>query len=220
MNWLYNIAGKGDFPHKLVPLESVLVVLSHNGLKALAEENWYRRKDHHNLMRLFTKVVTKAVHAINSKVIPLPYSWENRPTTLEHLQLLITNEFSCNVTIHPELMDYVRVGRTMVRLAGRNFEEYPHPFFGVFMCEEQAASYLDLGAYGQKEALACTWHKDANYFPDGSVIKRVIANDSPWYKKYKCAKMSLARMIYLALDVIIVNFNFQIEPVEGKHFPQ
>ncbi len=215
LNWLYEIAGKGEFPHKLLPFESILVALSHSGLKTLADENRLEKKNHHIIMGLLIKTVASANDYINDK--NLLYD-NRRPYQLDRIRDMLAVKFLGAIVVHPDIEAYTTIRGIRERFASRHFEEYPHPFFGAFMCEEQVASYLDLSAYSQSVTLPCTWHRDENYFADGPIIRRVIEEDSPWHQRDNCARMRLARMIYLALDVIIINF--PIQPVNGKHFPE
>lgn len=88
LHWLYSVAGKGAFPHKLVSLETVLVELSHGGLKSIAKQNEMGRKDHHKIMGIFTRMVNGVSRSVSELDIQSHY--DPRPLQCMHIRRLLT----------------------------------------------------------------------------------------------------------------------------------
>ncbi len=191
LDWLFALGGKEKFPFKLLPLESILVVLSLSGLELEAARRG-------SVLDCFQEVMEAFTDAVSLVQDTTATSTEELMQTAQDLMKKFTG-----FTELKYVQKFISLGGKSKRLACQRLQQHPHAFLGAFMEEDQATQYLDTEDYLNQKYLACSYHEESD-------------------KMKTCAKLQVARMIYLALDALMVNYvdgNHGIRARKGKHFP-
>lgn len=217
MDWLYSQAGKGKCPHKILPIETVLVTLSFGGFERVADV-----KVGAPLLQAYPKVVDSFNNVVN-KVIRTrgEGSFCSRDVEEATIKKMLTGFGGSVANTHSSM--YSSLGGQTERLASTRFLEHPNAFLGAFLYEDQATRYLQHLDFIWMKHLACEYHRDEGTEEDVRMGKKrimkmkMITKNSPSHQLQKCAKSNGARIVFLALDVMLVNYG--ISPNPDRHFP-
>lgn len=217
MDWLYSIAGKGKFPHKILPIETVLVVLSFGGCERVAD-----RKEGPPMLKKFPQVLDSFNNVVDKVVRTRGEgSFCSKDVEEATVRKLLTTFGGSVANTHSSM--YSSLGGETERLASTKFLEHPNAFLGAFLYEDQVTRYLNHMDFIWMKHLACEYHRDEGTEEDLRMGKKspmkmkMITAKSPSHQMQKCAKSNAARIIFLVLDVMLVNYG--IRPNPDRHFP-
>lgn len=205
LKWLYNRAGV-PFNHKLMPLETLVVVLSLCGLECFALRN--PKWTFNTVLKRFMEILDRTQDIVLSKDCA---SHRNSvdPSFVEQTVRIFTEA-------NKEYSQSYRSTGTQPRLANED-TAFPDAMMGAFISQCQVTDYLNKVKFLYMTSLACDWHQDKMLETREGKAYWAQRKGRPRDELLKCSLINVKRQIFLLLDVLLANFNIQAR--EGFHYP-